>query len=362
MRGKSIHKACWLVGACAFAFGCGDDADAAKAATDGNPSKTGTKVSFLGPAFGGAGTAGAGQSIAAGVDTVTCGGVGAAPGGSTGPDPSAVSHAQCFFSPTDPVPAAFVEWIVESAQNVEVVHVRLTLNPSFVDNTYGLNAIGWGAAMAAPGGKPKPMGMKGGKGKSGHTFKDLVGSDHAEFKLSDAAGNLSLHFKLDYISESPTAPSGYATLGVTGGEGKMLVGDAASIVAASTSLDRDLNACNLGQYTTDSPATDDDYTPNAAASAWDYRVVYDVWVKQDAFGSAGFGSALVDFVHASPSKLGENTVDVIPGDCPPEWPPYCATPEGCDHCGTVPDQWCDSEEPPPCDPADPLCGDTDIPI
>ena len=139
-------------------------------------------------------------------------------------------------------------------------------------------------------------------------FKDLVGSDHAEFKLFDASDALSMQFKLDYISEVPTAPSGYATLGVTGGEGEMIVGAASDVMAASSSLARNLNACMLGSYLTDSPATDASYAPNADAGAWDYRVVYDVWVKRSAFGASGFGRGTVEFVHASPSKLGENTI------------------------------------------------------
>ena len=81
---------------------------------------------------------------------------------------------------------------------------------------------------------PPAMGPMGDMGP--HTFKDLVGSDHAEFKLSDADGKLVLHFKEDYISQLASAPSGYASLGVIGGEGRMLAGDARDIVAASTSL------------------------------------------------------------------------------------------------------------------------------
>jgi hypothetical protein len=226
-----------------------------------------------------------------------------------------------------------------------LVHVRLTMNPDFVDNTYGANAIGWGDTSSPPAPMMGPMGpmapkppKQPGPGKGGHTFRDLVGSDHAEFKLFDASGALRVQFDLDYISEDPNAPSGYATLGVSGGEGKMLLGSAGDIVAASTSLDRDLNACMLGSYLVDSPETDENYTPTLQAKAWDYRVVYDVWVKQSAFGSSGFGKGVVDFVHASPSKSGNNTVDVTPGACPPAWP-YCESPAGC-ACQEGPDTYC----------------------
>ncbi len=283
---------------------------------------------LMGP-FPGAGTSGAGQSIAAGVGTVSCGSNGSA--FSSGPAPGAQAHQTCFYDPTTPAyPAATVEWIVETAQDSDVVHVRLTLNPSFCDNSYGANAVGWNAAPPpAAGAKP---GHPGPMGHGGHAFKDLVGSDHAEFKLSDASGRLVLRFKQDYLSPSAGTPSGYASLGVSGGDGKMLLGDAADVVAFSTSLERNLNACGLAGYTVDSPATDAYYTPNPSASDWDYRVVYDVWVRAAVFGAAGFGDARVDYVHASPSKGDNNTVTVTPGKCPPDWPPYCTDPDACNRC------------------------------
>ncbi len=312
--------------ACTALVGCDND-DPKHGNSGKDPLGRDLSVQFPGPQFPGAGTGSAGHAIAAGVDTVSCDGLGTPPAGVNGPAPGAQAEAVCFYADDPAVPAAMVEWIVETAADSEVVHVRLTFNPNFVDNTYGANAIGWGeAAMNMPGGPmmpPKPP--KKGKG---HTFKDLVGSDHAEFKLFDAQDALRLHFKLDYLSESAGTPSGYATLGVTGGDGKMIVGDANDVVAASTSLDRNLNACMIAGYLEDSPETDGDYTANPGAPNWDYRVVYDVWVKHARFGAAGFGRALVDFVHASPSKTGEHTVEVTPDECPPTWP-YCQDPDGC---------------------------------
>jgi hypothetical protein len=134
--------------------------------------------------------------------------------------------------------------------------------------------------------------------------------------LLDANGNVALHFKIDYVSESASAPSGYASLGVTGGEGKLIVGRPEWVLATATSIDRDLNACELSSFVEDSPATDASYTPNADASAWDYRVAYEVWVSTEAFGDAGFGSALIENVHASPSKAAGDTADVLPAPCP----------------------------------------------
>ncbi len=219
------------------------------------------------------------------------GGDGAMPGG----------HTDCFYpsggaSPS--APAATAEYTLEAFNGAQVLHVRLTFTPTFVDNSYGTTAVGW---------------------SKGHAFSELVGSDHAELTFLDTAGAEKLHFKMDYISKSATAPSGYACLGVTGGEGRMILGDASSVVRTSTSLDKNLNDRGYGSFIVDSPATSASYAPSASAPAWDYRVIYEAWIKNDAFGAAGFGSVQLAFVHASPSKLGTNTLPVSKGTCPPDW-------------------------------------------
>lgn len=337
----------------------------ALAGCDGDAPKEGARDAAKAPAatqFPGAGLGTAGWTLAAGTASVTCGQPGPVPAGSMGPAPGAVATRECYFDADHPDdPAATMEWIVESATEGELVHARLTFNPRFVDNTYGDNAIGWGDAAMAP--MPKPMGMPMPgkppampKGK-GHTFKDLVGSDHAEFTLTDATGAVKLKFKADYLSESASADAGYATLGVTGGEGKMLVGPASAVAAVSTSLDRNLNICGYGDYLVNSPETDANYTANPTAPNWDFRVVYDVWVQRDLFAASGFGRAAVEFVHASPSKAGKSTIEVVERDCPPNWPPYCNNPDGCGGttppkppiCGDEPDENCTTY--PPCEGA-----------
>ena len=151
---------------------------------------------------------------------------------------------QCFYGSTkttSSTPDATIEQIIEVVDGKKVVHLRVTFDPGFVDNTYGANAIGWGgsdagaaAPMGAPmkgnadAGKPGMPGMPamaaGKPGKGGHTFDDLVGSDHVELKLFDTANQLTLDFKVDYISADSSSPCGYSTLGVKGGEGKMYLG------------------------------------------------------------------------------------------------------------------------------------------
>lgn len=213
----------------------------------------------------------------------------------------------CFFSavvsPT--LPLAFLEQDEETIGGKDLIHVRLTMNPTFVDNTYGTTAIGWAG--------PDAGGMGPG-GAHGHTFWDLVDSDHAEFDFEDASGDIVLSFNLDYCSADTNSPSGYACLGVSGGDGGMLVGNASDVVYYNSSLARDLTSCGYSSYTTNSPATDADYTPNPAAPNWDYRVVYDVWVAKSALPSGWTVS--IPYVHASPSKMS-STYTVKSAPCPP---------------------------------------------
>ncbi len=191
----------------------------------------------------------------------------------------------------------------------DYVYMVLAIDKDFVDNTYGDNAIGW---------------------PSGHDFGNLTGSDHAQFLGYDANGTLVLDIKQDYITSAPigpTTPSGYDSLGVIGGEGKVNLGSAAHIVAWATSEDYNLN--NTGYCTNgncaglgtdlevDSPATDAVYSPNSTYPEWVYDVIYELKISKLAFPN-GFGSLEVPYIHASPSKLGENTIYAEPGACPAE--------------------------------------------
>jgi hypothetical protein len=310
------------------------------------------------PQFPGAGTTGGGVLMpSAGPSTAKqCTGE---PAAAVGPTEVVSVTTGCFYSTTTTTtstPAATIEQSIEVIDGKKMVHIRITFDPGFVDNTYGDNAVGWGAndggtsgpggAMGAPGGGMQPGAMPGAMtppgamddagtargaggmskqmparpGRAGHTFDDLVGSDHIELFVKDGAGKLAMDFDLDYISVDPSAPCGYGTLGVSGGEGKVIVGSASAVLAVATSLDRDLNGCGYCSYTTDSPATDSSYTPNPAAPRWDYRVVYEVWLDAGAFGAAGFGEVIIENVHASPSKASTDTVAVTGGDCPTTWP------------------------------------------
>lgn len=170
---------------------------------------------------------------------------------------------------------------------------------SLVDNTYGANAVGWGT--------------------KGHKFNDLVGSDHLGLSLTNGAGQTVFAFDQDYISQVSKSSS-YASLGVTGGDGKVLTGSASSLLDWDTSLAYNFNT--LGDVlTTDSPLTDANYTPNPAYPDWLYNVIYEGKIDGSVFGSSGFGALTVTDAHISPSKVGN--VTPVPG---PPIPP-AAVPE-----------------------------------
>jgi hypothetical protein len=304
--------------------GASDTLDAGAApvtAQDPNqPAAPGVPPTFV-PNFPGAGSSDAGAPLTNGklCDYVPANGA-----------PSPNNITKCFLGPNSQVPAATLEQVLECVDGKDVVHIRLTFNPNFVDNTYGTGAIGWPA-------------------KRGHTWRDLEKSDHAEIMIKDASGMTVLQFKLDYVSADPTQPSGFGSLGVSGGEGAVSLGNPAWVVDASSSIDRNLNERGHAGYLVDSPATDANYTANPAAPDWDYRVVYEVWIDVAALGSAGFGGASIESVHASPAKGGSNTIEVKEGKCPP-----CNNPDGCGGtppadagCVPGPDLPCDGTPPPP---------------
>lgn len=207
--------------------------------------------------------------------------------------------AVCFFGEGHDVPSATVEHITEVVDGQEYIHLRVTFDPDFVDTAYGECSpdTGW----------PRVR---------GHWFSDLVKSDHVELILSSCAGDVAMHFKLDFISEDAGAPCGYGSLGAMGGDGAMVVGDPDHILAATSSLDRNMNGCGYCDDV-DSPCTDSSYAPDPETPEWDFRMVYEVWLDPAAFGSDGFCDVDIDYVHASPAKSAEETIIVEPKDCPP---------------------------------------------
>ncbi|GIV33142.1 MAG: hypothetical protein KatS3mg031_0677 [Chitinophagales bacterium] len=203
----------------------------------------------------------------------------------------------CFESPTNPDNvSARIEWVIQTSvdTNTQTVKIKTILSRNFTDNTYGSNAIGW------PG---------------GHSFNQLVGSDHLRLSLLDGNGVKKLEFKLDYISASSSAPSGYKSLGVWGGDGGMIYGNASAVKSVTTSLSENFNTYGY-VLTSNSPVTNSNYDPDPAYPNWIFDVWYEVTVDLNAFGAAGFGTPVITGVHASPSKTGNHSEPVEPVSCP----------------------------------------------
>jgi len=214
------------------------------------------------------------------------------------------------------------------------------------DNSYGVNAIGWGGA-----------------GK--HTFGNLTGSDRAKFQMFKPDGVTQiLAFDLDYISagarkkyvggvltQQPATSSGYDSLGPFGGDGSFALGNPQWVVGWNSSLVQNLN--NPGVYSAgvlqapystpgtffvnplvNSPKTLGPADPVGPSSfsidpaspwagnnstsgkpKWDFNDSYSVTISNAAFpdpdgaGPLGAGFAAggylagVSFVHNSPAKV-----------------------------------------------------------
>jgi hypothetical protein len=271
-----------------------------------------------GPHFPGSGTGVRPLTTGCGPETADeCTGTCEQMGGDPNVDVIRPPATLCYAGEGDPTPddpAVVIEQVIETLNGVTYAHLRVTFDPAFTDNTFGEGSCcGW----------PE---------RRGHTFEDLIKSDHTELLLTNGDGETVMHFKVDLATADADSPCGYGTLGVSGGDGSMLVGDPAHVLAVATSLDRNLNGCGYcqndacassGDCTVDSPATDENFTPNPETPKWDYRQVYEVWIAMDAFGDSGFGQGYITYTHSSPAK-GPDTIYVEPTPCPPEWDgPYC---------------------------------------
>jgi hypothetical protein len=209
------------------------------------------------------------------------------PGGGDYPDGG---DDVCFYPVGDPTggPVVHAQYTFETIGGRDTVHIVLIFDEGFVDNSYGANSSD---------------GYRG--GHNGHTFRDLVSSDHAEVGFLDAGGTERLRAKFDYISPAPT-PTGYDALGATGGDGSMMGGDAGAVVDASSSLAWNFNTLGC-VFTEDSPSP-------AECPDWENRVIYEMWIDLAAF-PGGFGMPALEYVHASPSRTTD-TIEVYPDECP----------------------------------------------
>jgi hypothetical protein len=189
--------------------------------------------------------------------------------------------------PVTPCPAGSFSWSIANAAVVPGypdgavgdILVRYDQFPAPNDNSYGVNAVGW---------------------PNGHTFGNLTGSDKAGIQIL-LNGVVKLSFNMDYLTAFAGAPSGYKSLGVTGGDGSMLLGSSTGI-NVTTSLANNLNNINIpglfnpgthaqlimGASNTNvlvnSPPTDPAHTTytisDAAFANWDFHDTYYARISQ----------------------------------------------------------------------------------
>lgn len=181
---------------------------------------------------------------------------------------------------------------IVSSTTEKVTDVALVFNPVFVDLTYG-------AFSAIDGWNPNRP----------HTLKDIYISDHVEVAFTNGAGDTVLQVKLDLLSPTNLVPTGYASLGVFGGDGALIKGDASNILSFGTSMDDNVNICGWTNADS-SPLTDSAYSPNTANPCYQFRAVYRLSIDPAAFGPSGYGGALMTSVHASPAKTPQETIMV----------------------------------------------------
>jgi hypothetical protein len=119
-------------------------------------------------------------------------------------------------------------------------------------------------------------------------FSDMVGGQAAEFRFLDGNGNTVLDVATDYISKSSRFPSGYGTLGVSGGNGAVIKGDGSHVVSCDTTLSHNLNQ---------SPGFYNCTTDSSGSPSWDSVSGYTIVVDGKTFGSAGFGGVAIPDCH-----------------------------------------------------------------
>lgn len=244
------------------------------------------------------------------------------------------------------VPGGTVSIAVDPNGDVTIVFTEsLGIN----DNSYGTNIVNW----------PR-----------NHNFSDLVGSDKAQFVFRNGSGNVVFDIFVDYITAKSGTPSGYASLGVTGGDGAVNLGQAAWLLAWQTSEAANLNTtgyCLAGNCTVsgvnllvNSPTTNPpntSYNLPPAFNQWFFPIQYMVKVSHLAFGSAGFGSVSIPFLHNSPPKAGCNATDIVECAAGP-----CPCPGGCDDGNTCTTDACVGGQcvhtPDACDDHNPCTDDT----
>lgn len=194
-------------------------------------------------------------------------------------------------------PGCSKSWWTKSNRNWMYQLCQESREPtSLVDNSYGNNAIGWVS--------------------KDHKFKNLTGSDRAQFKFTDNQGNTMLDITLDYLEGTDTYVDKHGKTkvdrnappyvsGLTGRDKSgVAVGDESDVLDSATSLE--YNYDTFGSSYPGCFGKDSD-SP-LLAEDWVFDVIYEFKIDGDVFGNNGFGGVTIPIVHDSPNKIGKNKV------------------------------------------------------
>ena len=195
------------------------------------------------------------------------------------------------------------------------VSVAFEQPTSLVDNSYGVNSVGWGDSK-----------------KGTHKFKELLGSDKALHLFADDQGGQIVDVMLDFLYET-AKDSGVYDSGIEPGKDSYVNPDTLEpMITAASSLDYNLNTLgyididqdNGDDLTEDSPETlgADSYelVPGSPYPEWIFEVIYEMKLDGEIFEDVGgFDVSMLDIsvVHDSPNKLGDKTVTTEIDSPPP---------------------------------------------
>jgi len=250
-----------------------------------------------------------------------------------------------YVGTDDPDVYLKVTWDTNSDGSVTVL---AEFSKNFNDNSYGQNAqTDWPRKLAKCEDKDKDgdcdlAGCVDGDGdgecddlyeckdKDGdgecdgaHTFRELWHSDHLVFDMigvgADGSQSTFFNAKMDLLVEDATAPSGWATGGVTNGDAEVYEGNAGMVQSIDTSMDHNLNDLGCTNNLSHSPTVDENYNQvqdEYACAGWDFNVWFEITIDQSAIPPGGFAYPAVTSIHASPSKRKLDTQAVSPGASP----------------------------------------------
>jgi len=175
------------------------------------------------------------------------------------------------------------------------LYVAFIQPTDLVDNSYGENSIGWGKNIA-PSGK-------------NHNFKDLLGSDKAQFQFKNDENEIALDFTLDYLYE---ADGGYSSGFGGGKDSDVAVGSESGIPEAATSLEYNWHEGDTNYSSYFGKDADSPVASYEEPGDWLYNAIYEFKVDGDASG-LNFSNFSIDklkiaLVHDSPNKINGNKV------------------------------------------------------